>query len=349
MLRTFQFRLQPNAGQRAMLERILADNCETYNACLEERIGAWKLQRKSITYRNQQDELTELRQDPAFQWIALMPSTDKAKVAAANRKYYLANRERLAEYRRQYRQRPDAIERARETEQKPERKAMQSLANAQRYIRKRDALRASHAKWVAENRGKINNRNTARYQNDPQYKLGLLLRNRLNLAIKNRAKTGSAIRLLGCSIPELMRHIEGLFLDGMNWGNWGSWHIDHARPLALFDLEDPGQLAKACHYTNLQPLSKEANLKKGAQAESAGRWAVPVNPRGTSIRCSQCGADVRKTLADRQHLCACGASLDRDHNAAINVLALGKSVAGLAPSESIPALAGESMYIIPTR
>ena len=48
MLRTFQFRLRPNATQAAMLERILADNAETYNACLQERIGAWKLQRKSI-------------------------------------------------------------------------------------------------------------------------------------------------------------------------------------------------------------------------------------------------------------------------------------------------------------
>src|SRR5271154_413306 len=70
MLRTFQFRLRPNATQAAMLTRILADNCETYNACLQERVGAWKLQRKSISYRDQQNELTELRQDPAFNWIA---------------------------------------------------------------------------------------------------------------------------------------------------------------------------------------------------------------------------------------------------------------------------------------
>ena len=70
MMRTFQFRLRPNATQRAMLERILVDNAETYNACLQERIEAWKLQRKSITYRDQQDELTELRKDERFQWLA---------------------------------------------------------------------------------------------------------------------------------------------------------------------------------------------------------------------------------------------------------------------------------------
>jgi len=70
MLRAFQFRLRPNATQRAMLERILADNRETYNAALQERRDAWKLARKSISYRDQQEELTELRQDPAFAWIA---------------------------------------------------------------------------------------------------------------------------------------------------------------------------------------------------------------------------------------------------------------------------------------
>jgi putative transposase len=58
------------------------------------------------------------------------------------------------------------------------------------------------------------------------------------------------------------------------------------------------------------------------KAESAGRWAVPVNPRGTTQRCSGCGATVHKDIGDRWHACVCGASLGRDHNAAINVLAL---------------------------
>ena len=62
--------MYPNATQTAMLERILADNAETYNAALQERRDAWKLERKSITYYDQQAELTELRKGSAFQWIA---------------------------------------------------------------------------------------------------------------------------------------------------------------------------------------------------------------------------------------------------------------------------------------
>ena len=57
------------------------------------------------------------------------------------------------------------------------------------------------------------------------------------------------------------------------------------------------------------------------KAASAGRVVVLVDPRGTSKTCSQCGA-TRKglTLKDRRVTCACGLSLDRDHNAAINIL-----------------------------
>ena len=70
MLRTFQFRLRPNATQVAALTRILSDNVETYNAALQERRDAWKLARKSISYRDQQNELTELRRDPECLWMA---------------------------------------------------------------------------------------------------------------------------------------------------------------------------------------------------------------------------------------------------------------------------------------
>ncbi len=62
------------------------------------------------------------------------------------------------------------------------------------------------------------------------------------------------------------------------------------------------------------------------KAESAGVRYVEVDPRGTSQECSQCGRDARKELADRWHECPyCGLSLDRDHNAALNILARGQA------------------------
>jgi putative transposase len=71
-----------------------------------------------------------------------------------------------------------------------------------------------------------------------------------------------------------------------------------------------------------------------SRAECAGTWAVPVDPRGTSVRCSDCGDAVTKTLSDRIHRCRCGLVMDRDENAARNILALGRSAADLRSQSS---------------
>jgi putative transposase len=60
------------------------------------------------------------------------------------------------------------------------------------------------------------------------------------------------------------------------------------------------------------------------KAADAGRLFLLVDPRNTSKKCSRCGAMVEKDLSVRTHTCPhCGLVLDRDHNAAINILALG--------------------------
>jgi putative transposase len=64
------------------------------------------------------------------------------------------------------------------------------------------------------------------------------------------------------------------------------------------------------------------------KAENAGKQVILVNPRGTSQICSSCGATVRKTLAVRIHKCECGLEIDRDVNAAINILRLGTGLGG---------------------
>lgn len=102
--------------------------------------------------------------------------------------------------------------------------------------------------------------------------------------------------------------------------------------IAYEDLNIKGMVRSNLAKSILDVAWGELVWQLSYKAESAGRWAIPVNPKGTSIRCSACGADVPKTLAMRRHECSCGASLGRDHNAAINVLALGMSAAGLQPA-----------------
>jgi putative transposase len=60
------------------------------------------------------------------------------------------------------------------------------------------------------------------------------------------------------------------------------------------------------------------------KAEWAGKRVELVNPSNTSQTCSGCGQMVLKSLSERVHQCPfCGLTLDRDHNAAINILRLG--------------------------
>ena len=79
----------------------------------------------------------------------------------------------------------------------------------------------------------------------------------------NLNKKYKVINIIGCDLITLKEHIEKQFKDGMNWENYGlfGWHIDHIIPLSSAKTEE--ELYKLCHYTNLQPLWAEENMKKG--------------------------------------------------------------------------------------
>ena len=60
------------------------------------------------------------------------------------------------------------------------------------------------------------------------------------------------------------------------------------------------------------------------KAGEAGSLVVLVDPKNTSQLCSRCNQIVRKELSDRVHCCPfCGLTMDRDQNAAINIMRLG--------------------------
>lgn len=118
-------------------------------------------------------------------------------------------------------------------------------------------------------RERINKYTKKKWSSDINFKLSLMLRNRVNISLKKRAKSGSAVKDLGCSIEQLRFYLEGKFQDGMTWNNWsrGGWHIDHIIPLAMFDLTNREQFKSACHYTNLQPMWATENYRKGVLLE----------------------------------------------------------------------------------
>ena len=120
-------------------------------------------------------------------------------------------------------------------------------------------------KATQQSRQWYNDYSRTRYKNDVLYRLARLLRNRFRMALKNSAKTSSALLYLGCSMEELREHLQKQFKPRMSWKNYGKWHIDHIRPLSSFDLSKKEECEKALHYTNLQPLWAIDNMKKGAK------------------------------------------------------------------------------------
>ena len=128
-----------------------------------------------------------------------------------------------------------------------------------------DQVKKVSAAWRAAHPGYYRDRCLI----NPQFKLAKRLRVRLYLALKGGYKAGSAVRDLGCTIPELRRHLETQFKPGMTWGTWGprGWHVDHIKPLAAFDLTDHEQFLRAVNFSNLQPLWASENIRKGARTQ----------------------------------------------------------------------------------
>lgn len=78
------------------------------------------------------------------------------------------------------------------------------------------------------------------------------------------------------------------------------------------------------------------------KAANAGRRYVEVAPHYTSQDCSGCGLRAKKKLSERWHFCpSCGTSLDRDHNAARNILCAGLRTLGIQSVEAPRFIAGE--------
>jgi hypothetical protein len=93
-----------------------------------------------------------------------------------------------------------------------------------------------------------------------KHRLSCRLREILNFKsiIKNKTYTD----VIGCSPEFLKEHLEKQFTKGMCWENHGlyGWHIDHIIPVSTAKTDD--EVYSLCHYTNLQPLWAEDNLKK---------------------------------------------------------------------------------------
>jgi isocitrate lyase len=145
-------------------------------------------------------------------------------------------------------------------------KKRKNIAHKYRQANK-EYLNKTSMEWYQENKVRlrpIRNAYQKRRREEPEYKLAYTMRYKMVKAIKNNQKYCSALKLVGCSVSELKKHIENQFEQGMTWNNWTpqGWHIDHIIPISSFDLSKKEEQEKCFHYSNLQPLWAEDNFRK---------------------------------------------------------------------------------------
>jgi ribosomal protein L24E len=110
-------------------------------------------------------------------------------------------------------------------------------------------------------------------KNEPAYRQVKNIRNRVNKVIKRlsldqtyKGRKGNNIEnIMGCKPQKLREHIENHpnFKPPLTWENYGRlWHLDHIRPVASFNLNDPIDFFTCFHYKNLRPCLSEENLRK---------------------------------------------------------------------------------------
>ena len=103
--------------------------------------------------------------------------------------------------------------------------------------------------------------------------------------------------------------------------------------IAVEKLNITGMSTKGLHKKGLnrEILTQSWGLLRNQlqyKAEWAGREFVEVDPKYTSQDCHRCGSRHDPGRSETYRCRTCGLRMDRDHNAAINILAAGVSAAG---------------------
>ena len=199
------------------------------------------------------------------QWKRLYYLRHKDSILVKNKEYQTKNKEKYRGYKKKWElenKEPAKLRRKDWENRNQEKIKIKRLKN-------KDKNKEYMKKYYEKNKYKLNPKQVAYFRNrrntNIQCKLSVNLRKRLYMALKTNCKRGSAVKNLGCSIEYFKQFIESKFQSGMTWNNYGQrgWHLDHIKPLSLFNLEDKSQFLEACNYTNYQPLWATDNIKKG--------------------------------------------------------------------------------------
>lgn len=144
--------------------------------------------------------------------------------------------------------------------------------------RNRDKINEYHKN--PENKLKRNERTRKRRKTDIDFKIRGILSGRLKMAIKGELKYDRSLKLLGCSVEDLKKHLKDKFTEGMSWEKLldNKIHIDHIVPCSAFDLSLEEAQRFCFNYSNLQPLWGKENIEKNGKVDYDYLIEVDINP-----------------------------------------------------------------------
>ncbi len=170
---------------------------------------------------------------------------NKEKLSKKSKDYYEANKEQINERRRtRWNDNADVI----------------NEKKRKRYENDMD-YRKRVLNWGSKSRAKCRpeRRKKAKENKTPGYYLELCRKRMWHVFNGRETKSDKTLNLLGCDGDFLKIYLESTKVEGKDYTNA---HIDHIIPCSSFDFSDEEQQRKCFHYTNLQLLPAEENLKK---------------------------------------------------------------------------------------
>ncbi len=358
MIRTFRYPLHPNKAQEATLKEWLGFCCLLYNSALQERRDAWKSHKKNISFYDQCKSLTEIRKDPDYRKVPaqtgqkILERLDQAFQGFFSRvkkgdtpgypRFKSSRRwdsfDFTSQYNTYFKNKHLQIPRlgsikaniyrplqgipkkatvkldqtgkwwvfiACELGQTPPKTPIQKSVGIDlgltHFATLSDGTQVENPRFFRQSEELLTNRQrslqTKKRGSSNRTKTKILVA-KAHLKIVNQRL--DFFRKLSCKLTSEYDLIAYEDLKGMT----------------------SGPLAKSVHDAAWRTFTSILSCK----AESAGKSAIAVNPRGTSQMCSSCHLIVKKDLSVRIHSCpGCGLILDRDWNAALNILELGLS------------------------
>lgn len=190
---------------------------------------------------------------------------NKQKIQKQAKKYYQQNKEKLTKATKDWRNSHEQEIKKYRKEYKEKNKDKIKKQDKKYQQEHKQQKRNYDKKYKQTHKLQRNKHRKERRKTDINYKLIEYLRNRIRYVLKGKNNSKSTMSLIGCTILELKQYLKKKFKKDMSWDNYGyyGWHVDHIKPCASFDLSKKSEQKNCFHYTNLQPLWAEENLKKG--------------------------------------------------------------------------------------